>query len=287
LSLAKLIKPLINTGRFVTLAKEFITGLMEYVRAKKGLGQHFLKDRNIALRIVACLNLKEGSQVLEIGPGTGILTGLLLEQYGIRLKVIEIDRESVRYLKEHYPGMENDIYEADFLSTDISGLFQGTFAIIGNFPYNISSQIFFKILEHHDQIPEVVGMIQKEVAERLSSGPGNKTYGILSVLLQAFYNVEYLFTVSENVFIPHPRVKSAVIRLTRNERKHLDCDESEFFKVVKTAFNQRRKVLHNALKTLSSSIPEEFSRKRAEQLSVFQFESLTRQLRSSQNPAVE
>lgn len=257
---------------------------MEHVRAKKRLGQHFLKDRNIAFKIVGSLNLKDGSQVLEIGPGTGILTGLLLEEHEIRLKVIEIDRDSVEYLREHYPIPEGNIYEADFLSADISALFQGPFSIIGNFPYNISSQIFFKILEHRDQIPEVVGMIQKEVAERISSGPGNRTYGILSVLLQAFYDIEYLFTVSENVFIPPPAVKSAVIRLTRNHRSHLDCDESDFFKVVKTAFNQRRKVLNNALKSLSSSIPEEFSRKRAEQLSVFQFESLTRQIRSSQNP---
>lgn len=260
---------------------------MEYVRAKKKFGQHFLKDRNIARKIVASLSLGEGSQVLEIGPGTGILTGYLLERNGVRLKLIEIDHESVQYLKEHFPVKESDIYEGDFLATDISALFQGQFAIIGNFPYNISSQIIFKILECRDLIPEVVGMIQKEVAERLSSVPGNKTYGILSVLVQAFYNIEYLFTVSENVFIPPPKVKSAVIRLTRNDRKQLDCNQADFVKVVKTAFNQRRKVLSNALKALSSSIPEEFSGKRAEQLSVVQFESLTRQLMSRQNPANE
>lgn len=251
---------------------------MEFVRAKKGLGQHFLKDRNIARKIVSGLTLQKGLQVVEIGPGMGILTGFLLEQPDIRLKLVEIDHESVLFLKNNFFHKEINILEADFLKLPVAELFEGPFSVIGNFPYNISSQIFFRILELRNRIPEVVGMVQKEVAERISTGPGSKTYGILSVLLQAYYHVDYLFTVSESVFIPPPKVKSAVIRLRRNEREQLSCNETDFFKVVKTAFNQRRKMLGNALRSLSSSLPEELAVKRAEQLSVDEFVSLTRHI---------
>ncbi len=246
------------------------------VNAKKSLGQHFLTDQNIARKIVSGLLLENCSDVLEIGPGTGILTRFLSEKPGIRLKAMEIDHGLVPHLRTLFPGVE--IIEHDFLTADIMSLFGDKFAVIGNFPYNISSRIFFKILECRDSIPEVVGMLQKEVAERICSGPGNRSYGILSVLLQTFYSVEYLFTVGEKVFYPRPRVKSAVIRLTRNETEHLDCDEALFFSVVKTAFNQRRKILDNAMKSLMNTIPEELSGKRAEQLSPREFEVLTRHL---------
>jgi len=252
---------------------------VNYVKAKKSLGQHFLKDRNIARKIVSGLTFKESSQVLEIGPGMGILTGFLSEIPGIDLKVIEIDPESTEYLKANFPGLGPGIVLDNFLTTDITGLFPGKFSVIGNFPYNISSQIFFKILEHHELIPEIVCMVQKEVAERICHGPGSKTYGILSVLLQAYYHIEYLFTVGENVFIPPPKVKSAVIRLTCRDRQEPGYDEVLFFKIVKTAFNQRRKMLGNALKPICDSVPEEFTTKRAEQLSVEQFLALTRKLK--------
>jgi 16S rRNA (adenine1518-N6/adenine1519-N6)-dimethyltransferase len=277
--LAKLIKPLINPGGFTTLAGEINRGKMEAVRPKKRLGQHFLRDRNIAQKIVSGLILHEGSQVLEIGPGMGILTGLLLDCPGIILKMIEIDHESVEYLKNRFAGYDLEITEGDFLEYDLSALFNGQFSVIGNFPYHISSQIFFRVLEFRNRIPELVGMVQKEVAQRICSAPGSRTYGILSVLLQAYYHTEYLFTVHENVFVPPPAVKSAVIRLRRNERSRLVCDESNFVRVVKTAFNQRRKVLSNALKPLTSqTIPAEFAGKRAEELSPHQFETLTCQL---------
>ncbi len=256
---------------------------MEFVHAKKHLGQHFLKDQNIARKIVASLKHPHCSQLLEIGPGTGVLTQYLVGIPGIRFRAIEIDTESILYLRKKFPDLAADFIEGDFLHLPLSEIFQGPFAVIGNFPYNISSQIFFRILEFRNQIPEVVGMIQKEVAERISTSPGSKLYGILSVLLQAFYHVEYLFTVGEQVFIPPPRVKSAVIRFTRNERSHLACDEALFFRVVKTAFNQRRKMLVNALKPLTSSVPEPFAGMRAEQLSVEQFELLTRHLQSQIN----
>jgi 16S rRNA (adenine1518-N6/adenine1519-N6)-dimethyltransferase len=261
---------------------------MDYINAKKALGQHFLKDRNIAQKIVGCLQMEKCSAVLEIGPGMGILTGFLMERNGIELKVIEIDPESINYLRVHFPGLGNSIIEGDFLSTDFRFLFDKPFLIIGNFPYNISSQIFFRILTFRDQIPEVVCMIQKEVAQRISAPSGNKTYGILSVLLQTFYRIEYLFTVGEQVFSPPPKVKSAVIRLTRNERQHLDCDESLFIQVVRTAFNQRRKILSNSLKLLVENccpglpgipgkvIPGHLSGKRAEQLDVEDFIKLTK-----------
>jgi len=248
------------------------------VRPKKYLGQHFLKDANIARKITACLD-ENYPAVCEIGPGTGILTQFLLERENLQhLKLIEIDSESVEYLNYHFSDPRMQVVEADFLHYDLSLLFPGNFVVIGNFPYNISSQIFFKVLENRNRLPEVVGMIQKEVAERLSAPPGSKTYGILSVLLQAWYDIEYCFTVSETVFYPPPKVKSAVVRLRRNQTSTLDCDEKLFFKVVKAAFGQRRKVLRNALKSLPGhEIPEHsLLNRRAEQLSVAEFVTLTR-----------
>ena len=229
------------------------------VRPKKGLGQHFLTDQTIARNIVEALKgTGDGAfDTLEIGPGMGVLTQHLLTRSDVRLKVIEIDSESVRYLLEKWPQLSPVLYEADFLKSNLSKLFPGKFSIIGNFPYNISSQIFFKVLDYKEQIPEVVCMIQKEVAERIAAPPGSKTYGILSVLLQAWYDIEYLFTVGEGAFIPPPKVKSAVIRLTRNDRTDLGCDEKLFKSVVKTAFNQRRKTLRNSLKPLIANFVAE------------------------------
>ena len=249
---------------------------MDYINAKKSLGQHFLKDRNIAQKIVGCLQMEKYSAVLEIGPGMGILTGFLMERNGIELKVIEIDPESVNYLRMHFPGLGSSIVEGDFLTTDFRFLFDKPFLIIGNFPYNISSQIFFKILGIRNRVPQVVGMIQKEVAERIASKHGSKNYGILSVILQAFYDIEYLFTVNENVFFPPPKVKSAVIRLKRNQVEKLPCSDDFFVTVVKTAFNQRRKMMRNSLKSICGEIPEIYADKRPEQLSVADFIELTR-----------
>ncbi|WP_242928395.1 16S rRNA (adenine(1518)-N(6)/adenine(1519)-N(6))-dimethyltransferase RsmA [Pontibacter vulgaris] len=252
---------------------------MSKVSPKKHLGQHFLVDQNIASKIVEQLTLHKGVQdVLEIGPGMGVLTKYLLQHTNYRTTVVDIDRESIAYLKEHFPELGDRIISADFLRTDLSSLFPGPFAIIGNFPYNISSQIFFKVLEQRDRVPEVVCMIQKEVAERLAAPPGSKTYGILSVLLQAFYTIEYKFTVHEHVFHPPPKVKSGVIRLLRNEVEHLPCDEKRFFEVVKLSFGTRRKTLRNCLK--SYNLPPEVQAqpvfdKRAEQLSVQDFVELT------------
>ena len=216
------------------------------VRPKKSLGQHFLKDENIARKIVD--SLQSTSCVLEIGPGMGVLTKYLITKTD-NLKLIEIDPESVEYLSGTFPELQKNIIQADFLKVKPDEIFNRQFSIIGNFPYNISSQIFFKVIENREMIPEVVGMIQKEVAERLASPPGNKTYGILSVILGAFYDIEILFSVNEKVFIPPPKVKSAVIRLARKENFQLDCNEKFFFNVVKTAFNQRRKTLRNSLKS--------------------------------------
>lgn len=249
---------------------------MQPVRAKKNLGQHFLKDPHIAKAIVDSLSVTEPVHVLEIGPGTGILTQYLLQDPFIQLKVIEIDKESVYFLKQKFVDLS--IIEGDFLHISLDDLFDNhPYYLIGNLPYNISSQIFFKILPHRDQIPVMVCMLQKEVAERLASPPGNKHYGILSVLLQAFYDIEYLFTVHEHVFDPPPKVKSGVIRLKRNNTKTLECDENLFKQVIKTGFNQRRKTLHNALKPLlgSLSIHHPLLQKRAEQLSVNDFVELT------------
>ncbi len=269
-----------------------------YVKAKKELGQHFLKDQEIAARIVQALmeKAKENGigSVLEVGPGTGVLTSFLVKEPGISLKLAEIDNESVRYLRIYYPSLGDSLIEGDFLRMDLSGFFPGQFAVIGNFPYNISSQIFFKVLEYRERVPLVVGMLQKEVAERLASPPGNKHYGILSVLLQAWYDIEYLFTVGENSFIPPPKVKSAVIRLKANNRKDLGCDQVLFKKVVKATFNQRRKTIRNSMKSLLSSmdatgkayeiVKESNSNLlslRPEQMSVEQFAELTNLIASS------
>jgi 16S rRNA (adenine1518-N6/adenine1519-N6)-dimethyltransferase len=243
------------------------------VRAKKHLGQHFLKDEDIARRIAE--SLSPGTrQVLEVGPGTGVLTKYLLKQDLQKFIAVEIDRESAAYLRIHYPELGDGLLEQDFLRMDMSALFNGSFAVIGNFPYNISSQIFFRILEHRDRVNESVGMLQREVAVRLAAPPGSRDYGILSVLLQAWYDIEYLFTVEPDVFIPPPKVRSAVIRLRRNTVQQLGCDEKLFTQVVKTAFNQRRKTLHNALKPLAN-YSGEYAGKRAEQLGVAEFVHLT------------
>lgn len=248
------------------------------VRAKKALGQHFLTDQSIARGIVDALTAGGIRDVLEIGPGMGVLSQYLLQREDIDLRLVEIDQESVDYLLTHYPGIEGKLYMADYLKLDIRQLFSGSYRVIGNFPYNISSQIFFKILDDKDLVPEVVCMIQKEVAERIAEKPGSKTYGILSVLLQAWYDIEYLFSVGSGAFCPPPKVQSAVIRLRRNSRSELGCDERLFRQVVKTAFNQRRKTLRNALKPI---LPEGFDTSselfelRAERLSVEDFIALT------------
>ncbi|MCR5589669.1 MAG: 16S rRNA (adenine(1518)-N(6)/adenine(1519)-N(6))-dimethyltransferase RsmA [Bacteroidales bacterium] len=253
---------------------------MTEVKAKKFLGQHFLTDENIAARIVESLT-PDSHHVLEIGPGMGVLTKYLITKGDIDFHVVEIDRESVAYLHDHYPTL--DVIEGDFLKYDLTALFHDSFSIIGNFPYNISSQILFKVYDNRELVTEVVGMFQKEVAERVAAGPGSKTYGILSVLLSAFYDIEYLFTVHEHVFNPPPKVKSAVIRLRRNDVKHLECDEKLFVQVVKAGFNQRRKTLRNALKQLNmpiENIGEDILAKRAEQLSVEQFIDITKTIQS-------
>ena len=291
---------------------------MTEVRAKKALGQHFLTDQKIARDIVDALHplsrrtrasadarpgrdFCEGkswkgekaaggsgepcSPVLEVGPGMGVLTQYLLQREDIDLKLVEIDSESVEYLLTHFPGMEGRLMEADFMTLPLERIFPGTFSVIGNFPYNISSQIFFKVLDYKDRIPVCSGMIQKEVAERLASKPGKKAYGILSVLLQAYYDIEYLFTVDEYVFNPPPKVKSAVIRMTRNKRRRLDCDEALFKTVVKTAFNQRRKQMRNSLQQLVGKgnpiLEENIFTMRPEQLSVEQFIELTTLIESN------
>ena len=247
------------------------------VYPKKNLGQHFLNDKAIARRIADSLTGQGYNTVLEIGPGMGILTGYLLERGFSDFHVIEIDNESVHYLKSNFPELKN-VITGDFLSMDLEGYFPGKMAIIGNFPYNISTQIFFKVLKHREKVIEISGMLQKEVAERICAGPGSKTYGILSVLLQAFYKTEYLFTVSEHVFSPPPKVKSGVIRLIRNDVKTLDCDEILFFRVVKACFNQRRKTLRNSVRAAFDLARDDYHEfgLRPEQLSVEQFVSLTR-----------
>ncbi len=248
---------------------------MQQVRPKKFLGQHFLTDLSVAQRIAETIS---AGRVLEIGPGMGVLTQYLLKNKDIDLTAIELDRESVAYLQEWYPELH--LIEGDFLKLDLTELYpEGEFCVIGNYPYNISSQIFFKVLEYKDRIPVCSGMIQKEVAERIASKPGKKAYGILSVLLQAYYDIEYLFTVNENVFAPPPKVKSAVVRLTRNRRQELGCDEQLFKQVVKTAFNQRRKQMRNSLMPLVGKdhplLSDPVFTKRPEQLSVEEFIELT------------
>ena len=222
---------------------------MELVKSKKQLGQHFLKDLNIEQKIAYTLSLANYKKVVEIGAGMGVLTQFLLKK-DTEVYVVEIDKESVAYLEAHYPELRGKIIADDFLKYDIAGYLREPFAIIGNFPYNISTQIVFKLLELRDYVPEFSGMFQKEVAERICEREGSKTYGILSVLVQAFYEATYLFTVSEGVFNPPPKVKSGVLRLVRKPDYHLDCDEALFFTIVKTAFNQRRKTLRNSLKPL-------------------------------------
>lgn len=252
------------------------------VRPKKSLGQHFLRDENIARKIVGYLN-PDYPLVLEVGPGTGVLSKYLLSDTAIDPWFMEVDRESVGFLESNFPEISGKLIHDDFLQFDLSGFPPGAggksqFVIIGNFPYNISTQILFHVLESRLLVPEVIGMFQKEVAERIASPPGSKKYGIISVLLQAFYDIDYLFTVNENVFYPPPKVKSAVIRLRRNDRISLDCDEKWFITVVKTAFNQRRKTMRNSLRQLlPATIPEELAgilTKRPEQLSVSDFEGL-------------
>ncbi|MBI9033167.1 MAG: 16S rRNA (adenine(1518)-N(6)/adenine(1519)-N(6))-dimethyltransferase RsmA [Bacteroidales bacterium] len=248
------------------------------VRAKKHLGQHFLNDEDIAKKIVDSLD-ESTTKVLEVGPGMGVLTKYLLQKDQLETHVVEIDDESVAFLKANYPALSSRIIEKDMLKLKLEDHFEGSFSLIGNFPYNISSQILFKVLDYKDQIPEVVGMFQKEVAERIAEGPGSKTYGIISVLLQAYYDIEYLFTVHEDVFTPPPKVKSAVIRLRRNKTANLGCDEKLFKSIVKTAFNQRRKTLRNSIKSLigeNTQIPAELLAERPEQLSVEQFITLTK-----------
>jgi 16S rRNA (adenine1518-N6/adenine1519-N6)-dimethyltransferase len=251
------------------------------VRAKKHLGQHFLKDENIARKIVDSLTRNGYTKALEIGPGMGVLTKYLLQDPSLETSVIDIDRESIAYLQEHYPALGNRIISGDFLQLDLSKYFSEPFAVIGNFPYNISSQILFKVLDYRNSIPECVGMFQKEVAERVAAKHGNKTYGILSVLIQTYFDIEYLFTVSENIFNPPPKVKSAVIRLRRNSVQQLDCDEKMFIRVVKTSFNQRRKMLRGSLREFRVKPAfqgNEIFSKRPEQLSVKEFVDLTNML---------
>lgn len=251
------------------------------VRAKKHLGQHFLNDENIAKRIADTLTENKYNNVLEIGPGMGVLTKYLLDKK-FTTSVIEIDKESVEFLKVHYLNLSDRIINDDFLKIDISKLFNGEqFAVIGNFPYNISTQIVFKTIENRSQIPELCGMFQKEVAQRIAEKPGNKIYGITSVLTQAFYDVEYLFTVPPSVFNPPPKVDSGVIRLIRKDNYTLPVNESLFFKIVKTAFNQRRKTLRNSLKSfqLTDKLREDaIFALRPEQLSVQQFIDLTKSI---------
>lgn len=266
---------------------------MKSVKPKKFLGQHFLKDLKIAQDIADTVDACPNIPVLEVGPGMGVMTQFLIQK-DRPVKVVEIDYESVAYLKEAFPALQGNILEQDFLKMDLREVFGGSsFVLTGNYPYNISSQIFFKMLDYKELIPCCTGMIQKEVAERIAAGPGSKTYGILSVLIQAWYHVDYLFAVHEHVFNPPPKVKSAVIRMTRNATESLGCDEALFKKIVKTCFNQRRKTLRNSIKPLfaeadqrrqqkgeavkdhSVFLQNEIFNKRPEQLSVADFIALT------------
>ncbi|MBS9524092.1 16S rRNA (adenine(1518)-N(6)/adenine(1519)-N(6))-dimethyltransferase RsmA [Litoribacter alkaliphilus] len=259
---------------------------MDKVKPKKHLGQHFLTDLGIAEKIAKGMTGHRGvKKVLEIGPGMGVLTDFLLQEPW-DLYLVDVDTESIAYLHKKYPQLGEKIIEADFLKHDFGKVIEGDYAVVGNFPYNISSQIFFKVLEDRHKVPEVVCMLQKEVAQRIASPPGNKDYGILSVLLQAFYDIEYLFSVPPGVFNPPPKVNSGVIRLKRNETKKLDCDEKMFFRVVKQAFSTRRKTLRNALKSMG--LAEEVREmslldKRAEQLGVQDFVFLTNQIQATWN----
>jgi 16S rRNA (adenine1518-N6/adenine1519-N6)-dimethyltransferase len=255
---------------------------MSLVRAKKHLGQHFLTDKNIAAKIVESLQPNNiYNQVLEVGPGMGILSDFLLQKTELQTYLIDIDTESYEFLQKKYPTLGEHLINDDFLKMDFNKVFKGQFGIIGNFPYNISSQILFKVLDNRQQVVEVVGMFQKEVAERCAAKPGSKEYGILSVFLQAYYKVEYLFTVKAGVFNPPPKVLSAVIRLRRNDAEQLDCDEKLFWQVVKAGFNQRRKTLRNALSSLINKekmTNEPILDLRAERLSVTDFVNLTNKI---------
>ena len=264
---------------------------MKLVKPKKFLGQHFLKDLKVAQEIADTVDTFPELPILEVGPGMGVLTQFLVKKERL-VKVVEVDYESVAYLREAYPSLEDNIIEDDFLKMNLQRLFGGhPFALTGNYPYNISSQIFFKMLDNKDLIPCCTGMIQKEVAERIAAGPGSKTYGILSVLIQAWYRVEYLFTVSEHVFNPPPKVKSAVIRMTRNEVQDLGCDPKLFKQVVKTTFNQRRKTLRNSIKPiLGKDCPlteDALFNKRPEQLSVQEFIDLTNRVEQALKSPIE
>ncbi|MBQ2490276.1 MAG: 16S rRNA (adenine(1518)-N(6)/adenine(1519)-N(6))-dimethyltransferase RsmA [Muribaculaceae bacterium] len=252
---------------------------MRQVRAKKALGQHFLTDLSVAERIALTVSEYKNLPLIEVGPGMGVLTQFLL-QNGHDLKVVELDTESVNYLSQCYPQLDGRIIEADFLKLDLAQVTsQPQFVVIGNYPYNISSQILFKVLDYKDQVVCCSGMFQREVAQRIAAPPGSKTYGILSVLLQAWYDIEYLFTVDEHVFNPPPKVKSGVIKLVRNEVKQLDCNERLFKTIVKTSFGQRRKTLRNSLRSLlpkdSPALEGDIFRQRPEQLSVSDFINLT------------
>ncbi len=250
------------------------------IQPKKHLGQHFLIDQNVCKKIAdEFIQYRGVKNTLEVGPGTGAMTALFLQKKEIDLHVIDLDSESIAYLKEHFPQLKGKIHEADFLKMDFSTLFENEqFAVVGNFPYNISSQILFKCIENRSYIPEISGMFQKELVQRVIEEPGSKQYGVLSVLLQTYYNVEYCFTVSENVFNPPPKVKSAVIRCTRNEKTHLQVDEKLYERVIKSVFNQRRKTIRNGLKTIVdvSQLPEhELLKSRPERLSIENFIELT------------
>ena len=254
---------------------------MQKVKPKKFLGQHFLTDLSVAERIADTLKDYVGTPVLEVGPGMGVLTQYLIAK-GHDLKVVELDRESVDYLHANFPELEGKVIGEDFLQLDLASMYDGQFCIIGNYPYNISSQIFFKVLDYRDQVVCCSGMLQKEVAERIAAGPGSKAYGILSVLLQAWYDIEYLFTVSEHVFNPPPKVKSGVIRLVCNNVRELGCDESMFKTIVKLSFGQRRKTLRNSLRSFAKNpevLTDEIFNKRPEQLSVAEFIRLTNLLK--------
>ena len=252
------------------------------VKPKKALGQHFLTDQNIAQRIVEQLS-PDVETVIEVGAGTGVLTQYMVNDIRDKFYVIEIDRESIDYLKVHFPTLGNHLIQGDFLRSDLNQFGQQNMAIIGNFPYNISSQIFFQVLKYKEQVVEVVGMVQKEMAERMAAKEGSKTYGILSVLMQAWYDIEYLFTVHENVFNPPPKVKSAVIKMRRNTTTDLGCDEKLFVSIVKQAFNQRRKTMRNSLRPIlrPEIIENEVFNKRPEQLSVREFIDLTNLIASA------
>lgn len=260
---------------------------MKSVKPKKFLGQHFLKDLQVAQDIANTVDACPELPILEVGPGMGVLTQFLMTKER-PLKVVELDFESVAYLRENFPALGNNIIEQDFLKMDLAQLFEGKpFVLTGNYPYNISSQIFFKMLDYKDLIPCCTGMIQKEVAERMAAGPGSKTYGILSVLIQAWYRVEYLFTVHEHVFNPPPKVKSAVIRMTRNETQELGCNEKLFKQIVKTTFNQRRKTLRNSISPIldktNQLMADPIFNKRPEQLSVQEFIDLTNRVEQALN----